>query len=137
MKMSDDFNTCKTKDAVAYDYFACQYFHSMTAYQATDNLGYWFGRTVAFGYTLEDFISAGTNFNEANLRSGLEKDTIVLHGYTLISVDYAPDQYDPDKATATGKVELDITLNGQRQTVEREFVHDIKRTWHATKTVFS
>lgn len=135
--MSDDFESCKTKDDAEYDYFTCQYFQSMAEYQVPGKLGYWFGRMIAYGYTLEDLVAQGDDFGENDLRSGLEKDTIILHGYTLISVDYAPDQFDPNKAIASGKVELDITLNGQRQTLERDFVHQLKRTWHATGSVFS
>jgi hypothetical protein len=132
-QMPDDFNSCKTKDKEEYVYYACQFFQSLRDYDE----GYWFGRLVAYGYALEDFLSAGNNFGEGDLHSGIETGALIIHDYTLISVDYAPDLFDPNKATATGKVELDVTQNGQRNTIRRNFEFQLKRTWHAAEMKFS
>lgn len=131
--MPDDFQTCKTKDDAAYDYFACQFFQSLRDYGS----GYWFGRLVAYGYTLQDMFAPGNNFDEAGLHSSIENGSLIIHDYTLISVDYAPDPKDPDVIIATGKVEIDYTQNGQRDTTQRNFEFRLKRAWHATQMIFN
>jgi hypothetical protein len=132
-QMPDDFNSCKTKDKEEYVYYACQFFQSLRDY----NEGYWFGRLVAYGYTLEDFLSTGNNFGEGDVHNSIENGSLIIHDYTLLEIDYEPDGSDPERATATGKVELDVTLNGQRNTIQRDFQFKLKRTWHAAEMTFS
>jgi hypothetical protein len=138
--MSDDFKSCKAKDDSEYDYFSCQFFESLTKYQPGGDNGYWFGRMLAYGYTVQDFLTAGDNYVESGFRSEFENQNIILVNYNLLNVSYLPDPDDPnnpDKAIATGIVELEIYRNGQKQIIQRNFTHKLKRTWHATQTVFS
>jgi hypothetical protein len=107
----------------------------MTRYQTTDPKGYWLGRLMAFGFTMDNL--NGGNFTEDNLREDLENHDIILHGYTLIEVNYTPEQTDPQTVTVSGKVEFDITMNGQRQTITPAFSHTIKQSWQSTFTAFS
>lgn len=134
--MADDFTTCKGKDDPDYDYYACQFFDSMTKYQTTDPKGYWFGRLLAFGFKVENLF--GGSFSEDTLREDLENSDIILHGYSLLNVIYTPGgDTKPETATASGSVELDITVNGRRQTVTSDFTHSIKRCWCSTEAAFS
>ena len=131
--MADDFTSCKTKDDPDYDYFACQFFDSMTRYQTTDPKGYWIGRLLARGFTVGDLL--GNNFDEDTFREDLENADIILHGYTLDEVNYMSETSQPATVVLTGKVELDITINGKRQTVARNFKHRLKRSWQSTEII--
>ena len=133
----DDFSSCKSKDDKEFDYFSCQYFQSMQEYNDPQQLGYWFGRMITYNYSLEDIVPGSGNFSEISLRSGLQNGDIDLHGYTLLNVQYTVDPTDATKAVATGQVELDITINGNSQTITRNFTHQLKQTWHAIETTFS
>lgn len=133
---ADDFTSCKTKDDPNYDYFVCQFFESLTRYQTTDPNGYWFGRLVGFGFSMNNLI--GENFTEDNFREDLENGDIIFHGYTLIEVNY---QTEVARLTSTigvsGKVELDVTINEQRQTITNDFAFTIRQGWMATEVSFS
>lgn len=126
---ADDFTTCKTKDDPNYDYFACQFFESLTRYQTTDPNGYWFGRLVAFDFRLDNLV--GENFTEDNLREDLENGDIVFHSYSLIEVSYEP-QEDSSTVSVNGKVEVDITINDERSTNNYGFSFQIRRGWLAS-----
>jgi hypothetical protein len=128
----DDFTSCKTKDDANYNYFACQFFESLTRYQTTDPKGYWLGRLLAFGFSLDNLL--GENFTEDTFREDLENADIIFHGYTLIDVIYTPQQ---DFVEVVGKVELDVTFNSRRQTFVTDFTHNIKQGWLSAETFFS
>jgi hypothetical protein len=131
---ADDFTSCKTKDDPNYDYFACQFFESLTRYQTTDPNGYWFGRLVAFGFRFDNLL--GENLTEDNLREDLENGDIVLHSYTLTEVSYEP-QEGSSTVSVTGKVEIDITMNEERRTIDHGFSFQINRGWLASTVTFS
>lgn len=133
---ADDFTTCKTKDDPNYDYFACQFFESLTRYQTTDPNGYWFGRLITYDFTLDNL--DGEIFNEDTFREDLENREIVFHSYTLAEVRYEP-QATEDSApvVVNGKVELDFTMNGNRKTTVSNFTFRINRGWLASSVTFS
>jgi hypothetical protein len=134
--MADDFETCAPTDEPEYECIATQFFEAMTKYQTTDPKGYWMGRLLAFGFTVENFL--GLDFDEETFREDLENADIILHGYTLNDVNYAPESERPlRRAVVTGKVELDVTINGKRQTVTRDFRHLLKQSWVCTQAGFS
>ena len=124
---ADDFTSCKTKDDSNYDYFACQFFESLTRYQTTDPNGYWFGRLITYGFALNNLGSE--NFNEDNFREDLENNDIIFHSYTLQEVSYAPTAEDSTVVAVTGKVELDITMNESRTTNVYDFSFQISPGW--------
>ena len=97
------------------------------------------GRLLALGFTVENLL--GVDFDEETFREDLENADIILHGYTLNDVNYVPETaaaaHPPRRATVTGKVELDITINGKRQTVTRDFRHFLKQSWSCTQASFS
>ncbi|HEX8247190.1 MAG TPA: hypothetical protein VF599_03315 [Pyrinomonadaceae bacterium] len=133
---ADDFTSCKTKDDPNYDYFACQFFESLTRYQTTDPNGYWFGRLVAFGFTLNNL--GGENFTEDNFREDLENADIVFHSYTLVEVNYQQQLTEQSApVTVTGKVEFDMTIDGDRRTSAYDFSFQINRGWLASGITFS
>ena len=133
---ADDFTSCKTKDDPNYDYFACQFFESLTRYQTTDPKGYWFGRLITFGFSLDNLI--GENLTEDNFREDLENGDIVIHNYTLVEVNYQQQSVAESTAVdVTGKVELDITINGTRTTRSSDFSFQINRGWLASEVTFS
>jgi hypothetical protein len=132
---ADDFTSCKTKDDPNYDYFVCQFFESLTRYQTTDPNGYWFGRLIAFGFKLENLV--GETFYEDAFREDLENSDIVFHSYTLSEVSYQSlATGDTSSVTATGKVEFDATINGDRRTSSHDFSFQIKPGWYATEARF-
>lgn len=133
---ADDFTSCKTKDDSNYDYFVCQFFDSLTRYQTTDPKGYWFGRLLAFDFTLDNLL--GENFTEEDFREDLENSDLIFHSYTLLEVNYQSNLASlASSVEVTGKVEFDITINGDRQTVTRDFTHTIKPSWQSTGIVFT
>lgn len=131
---ADDFTSCKTKDDPNYDYFACQFFESLTRYQTSDANGYWFGRLITFEFTLDNLV--GANFNENNFRQSLENNDIIFHSYTLQQVNYTPAE-DLISVAVAGTVEFDITINQQRSTTTADFSFQIKPGWLATEGTFS
>jgi hypothetical protein len=133
---ADDFTSCKTKDDSNYDYFACQFFESLTRYQTTDPKGYWFGRLVSFGFSLDNL--DGTTFTEDDLREDLENNDIVFHSYTLVEVNYEPQLLaESGPVTVTGKVEFDVTIMDERKTTAYDFSFQINRGWLASGVTFS
>ncbi|HLM02343.1 MAG TPA: hypothetical protein VK400_14925 [Pyrinomonadaceae bacterium] len=133
---ADDFTSCKTKDDPNYDYFACQFFESLTRYQTTDPNGYWFGRLITFEFQLDNL--RGENFNEDTFREDLENGDIVFHSYTLLDVNYEPlAAEDSAPVAVNGKVELDLTMNGVRSTTVSEFAFQIRRGWLTSTAEFS
>lgn len=146
---ADDFTSCKTKDDSSYDYFACQFFDSLTRYQTTDPKGYWLGRLITYDYAMNNLAldnEAGENFTEDLFREDLENSDIIFHSYTLLEVNYDSGETTGARSArsattttvqVTGKVELDVTINETRQTITRDFSHTIKQCWQATETVFS
>lgn len=132
---ADDFTTCKTKDDPNYDYFACQFFESLTRYQTTDPNGYWFGRLITYDFTLNNL--DGENFNEDSFRQDLENGDIVFHSYTLLRVSYEPPTPEYTAAVVvSGEVELDFTMNESRRTTVSKFTFQINRGWLASSTTF-
>lgn len=131
---ADDFTSCKTKDDPNYDYFACQFFESLTRYQTTDPNGYWFGRLITFDFALSNLF--GEAFNEENFREDLENGDIVFHSYTLLEVRYAPTE-GSSTVDVTGKVEFDFTMNEERRVVSHDFSFQIKPGWLATGVTFT
>ena len=131
---ADDFTSCKTKDDPNYDYFACQFFESLTRYQTSDPNGYWFGRLITFEFALDNLV--GASFNENNFRQALENNNILFHSYTLQQVDYTPAQ-DLSSVAVEGTVEFDITINQQRSTTISDFSFQIKPGWLATGVTFT
>ncbi|HEX9960013.1 MAG TPA: hypothetical protein VGB00_03720, partial [Pyrinomonadaceae bacterium] len=130
------FTSCKTKDDSNYDYFACQFFESLTRYQTTDPNGYWFGRLITFSFSLDNL--NGEVLNEDNLREDLENGDIVFHSYTLIEVNYEPQLLTTTAPiSVTGKVEFDATINGDRRTSAHDFSFQINRGWLASDATFS
>ncbi|HEX8369149.1 MAG TPA: hypothetical protein VF604_11465 [Pyrinomonadaceae bacterium] len=133
---ADDFTSCKTKDDPNYDYFACQFFESLTRYQTTDPNGYWFGRLVAFSFALENL--SGENFTENDLREDLENGDIVFHSYSLVEVNYQQQLAEESApVSVTGKVEVDTTISGNRSTNVYDFSFQIKRGWLASEVRFA
>lgn len=133
---ADDFTTCKTKDDPNYDYFACQFFESLTRYQTTDPNGYWFGRLITYDFTLDNL--DGETFNEDTFREDLKNEEIVFHSYTLAEVRYEPQAMeDSAPVVVNGKVELDFTMNGNRRTTVSNFTFRINRGWLASNVTFS
>jgi hypothetical protein len=133
---ADDFTSCKTKDDPNYDYFACQFFESLTRYQTTDPKGYWFGRLITFGFSLDNL--SGENLTEDDFREDLENGDIVIHNYTLVEVNYQQQSVAESTAVdVTGKVELDITINETRTTRVSDFSFQINRGWLASAVTFS
>ena len=140
---AEDFTSCKTKDDSNYDYFVCQFFESLTRYQTTDPKGYWFGRLITFNFSCDNLVDT-ENLTEDPLREDLENSDTIFHSYTLIEVDYQPSQNGAKAASlmaepvqVTGKVELDLTINGDRQTINKDFSFTIKPCWQANGVVFS
>jgi len=143
---ADDFTSCKTKDDPNYDYFVCQFFDSLTRYQTTDPKGYWFGRLVAFEFACDSLVGTET-LAEDIFREDLENSDTIFHSYTLTEVNYAPSAARTSTTSdlevteayieVTGKVELDLTINEERQTVTKDFAFTIKQVWQATGVVFS
>jgi hypothetical protein len=132
----DDFTSCKTKDDSNYDYFACQFFESLTRYQTTDPKGYWFGRLIAFDFRLDNLDEE--TFTEDDLREDLENGDIVFHSYTLIEVNYEPQMLtESGSVSVTGKVEFDATINEERKTSAYDFSFQINRGWLASGMTFS
>lgn len=132
----DDFTSCKTKDNPNYDYFACQFFESLTRYQTTDPNGYWFGRLITYEFQLDNL--RGENLNEDSFREDLYNGDIVFHNYNLLEVHYEP-QSAEDSATVSvsGKVELDATINLERSTTVSTFSFQIRRGWLTSTAGFS
>lgn len=126
---ADDFTSCKTKDDPNYDYFACQFFESLTRYQTTDPNGYWFGRLITFDFALSNLF--GESFGEDTFREDLENGDIVIHSYSLAEVSYQPAE-GSSIVNVTGKVELDMTMNAERRTANHDFSFQIKPGWLAT-----
>jgi hypothetical protein len=135
---ADDFTSCKTKDDPNYDYFVCQFFDSLTKYQTSDPKGYWFGRLLAYDFTCDNLV-ANENFTEDIFREDLENSDIIFHSYTLIEVNYQSQvsRSNDSSVEVTGKVELDFTINQDRQTVNKDFSLTIKPSWCSTGVVFS
>ncbi|HEX8735128.1 MAG TPA: hypothetical protein VF721_07405 [Pyrinomonadaceae bacterium] len=131
---ADDFTSCKTKDDSNYDYFACQFFESLTRYQTTDPNGYWFGRLISFSFALNNL--GGDNFTEDNFREDLENADIIIHSYELEEVSYQP-VTNSTAVAVTGKVVLDMTKNESRSTDSYDFSFQISPGWLASSVTLS
>jgi hypothetical protein len=135
---ADDFTSCKTKDDPNYDYFVCQFFDSLTRYQTTDPKGYWFGRLISYDFSCDNLVETGS-LAEDPLREDLENSDTIFHGYTLLEVNYQQElaRLNTSAVQVTGKVELDLTINEERQTITKDFSFSIKQCWQSTGVVFT
>jgi hypothetical protein len=132
--VADDFTSCKAKDDSNYDYFACQFFESLTRYQTSDPNGYWFGRLVSFSFALNNL--GGDNFDESNFRESLANTDIIIHGYELEDVTYEP-VTNSTAVAVTGKVSLDMTKDSSRTTESYNFSFQISPSWLASSVTLS
>jgi hypothetical protein len=93
--------------------------------------GNWFGRLLAFRFRWDNFVD-GKSYTEEEFRDKIKDGSIEIQD---ISLDNSSITY-PSPTSVKGKMQIQVTVDGQVYNDEYEFIHELVQTLHSGSTRF-